>query len=85
MAQTAAFQLEVDGTSFAANASINFNGVKETTTLEAPGKLTAQIPSSAIANKGSVPVTVTNPGTPGGQYGGGTLPVTSQPMMFDIQ
>jgi hypothetical protein len=31
-----------------------------------------------------VPVTVTNPGTPGGIYGGGTSPATSMPMTFMI-
>jgi len=79
------FPLEVDGTNFSANAVINFNGVKQTTTFEAAGKLSATIPASAIANSGPVPVTVTNPGTPGGLYGGGTSPVTSQPMTFDVQ
>jgi len=75
----------VVGTSFAANAVINFNGVKQTTMLESAGKLAAQIPNSAIASAGPVPVTVTNPGTPGGTYGGGTTPVTSQPMTFNVQ
>lgn len=84
IANSGSFVLEVDGTSFATNAVINFNGVKQTTTLAAPGKLTAQIPNSAISNAGSVPVTVTNPGTPGGIYGGGTTPVTSQAMTFTI-
>jgi hypothetical protein len=31
-----------------------------------------------------VGATVTNPGTPGGLYGGGTLPETSAPMNFTI-
>jgi hypothetical protein len=75
----------VVGTSFAANASINFNGVKQTTSLVTAGKLAAQIPNSAIANAGPVPVTVTNPGTAGGIYGGGTSPVTSQAMTFNVQ
>ena len=85
VANSGSFQLEVIGTSFAGNAVINFNGVKQTTTLEAAGKLAAQIPNSAIASAGPVPVTVTNPGTPGGTYGGGTTPVTSQPMTFNVQ
>src|SRR5215467_4217422 len=85
VANSGAFQLDVIGTSFAANASINFNGVKQTTTLAASGKLSAQIANSAIANAGPVPVTVTNPGVQGGPYGGGTTPVTSQAMTFNVQ
>lgn len=85
IANSGTFQLEVIGTSFSSNAVINFNGVKQTTTLESAGKLAAQIPNSAIANAGPVPVTVTNPGTPGGVYGGGTAPATSQPMTFNVQ
>jgi hypothetical protein len=85
IANSGTFQLEVLGTNFASTAVINFNGAKQVTTLEAPGKLAAQIPNSAIANAGPVPVTVTNPGTPGGVYGGGTTPVTSQAMTFNVQ
>ena len=85
VANSGSFQLEVLGTSFSSNAVINFNGVKQTTVLEAPGKLAAQIPNSAIGSAGPVPVTVTNPGTPGGIYGGGTAPATSQPMNFNVQ
>ncbi|HKR85486.1 MAG TPA: hypothetical protein VJS37_15100 [Terriglobales bacterium] len=85
VANSGSFQLEVVGTSFSANASINFNGVKQTTSLVTAGKLAAQIPNSAIANAGPVPVTVTNPGTAGGIYGGGTSPVTSQAMTFNVQ
>jgi hypothetical protein len=84
IANSGSFQLEVNGTNFASNAVINFNGAKQATTLESPGKLAAQIPNSAIANAGDVPVTITNPGTPGGAYGGGTSPVTSQAMTFTV-
>jgi hypothetical protein len=79
-----AFTLEVDGTSFNSNAVINFNGAKQTTTFVSGTKLTTMIAATAIANSGSVPVTVTNPGTAGGPYGGGTSPVTSQAMTFTI-
>jgi hypothetical protein len=75
------FQLEVDGTSFAANAVVNFNGMAETTTVVSSTKLKAMIPASAIMNAGSVPITVTNPGS-GGIYGMGS--VTSAPMNFRI-
>ena len=85
IANSGSFQLEVVGTSFAANASINFNGVKQSTSLLTAGKLAAQIPNSAIATAGPVPVTVTNPATSGGIYGGGTTAVTSQAMTFNVQ
>jgi IPT/TIG domain-containing protein len=80
----AAFQLEVDGTNFATAAVVNFNGVAQTTTWVSAAKVEAMIPASAIMNSGIVPVTVTDPGTPGGTYGGGTLPETSAPMNFTI-
>jgi hypothetical protein len=79
-----AFSFEVDGSGFASNAVINFHGVAETTTFMSAGKLTAMIPAAAITNSGTVPVTVTNPGTAGGLYGGGTLPETSNSMSFTI-
>jgi len=76
--------LEVDGTSFAANAVINFGGTAQATTSPSAGKLQATIPSTATGTAGPVPVTVTNPGSPGGIYGGGTTSVTSAPMTFTI-
>ena len=85
MHSTASFQLEVDGTSFMSSAVINFNGTAETTTSPSAGKLQATIPATAIMSAGPVPVTVTNPGTPGGIYGGGTNPATSTPMTFTVQ
>ncbi len=81
---SAAFPFEVDGSSFAANAVINFNGAAQTTTFVSTGKLTAMIPATAIMTAGTVPVTVTNPGIPGGPYGGGTSPATSTAMNFTI-
>lgn len=79
-----AFDLEVDGANFAAGAVVRFNGAAEPTTFVNSGKLTALIPGSAIATSGTASVTVTNPGTPGGPYGGGTSPVTSLPATFTI-
>lgn len=78
------FQLEVDGTSFASNAVINFNGANQTTTIVSSTKLVAMISASAVMNTGTVPVKVTNPGTPGGPYGGGTSPETSSPVDFTV-
>ncbi len=79
-----AFELEVDGSSFAADAVINFNGAAQTTTIVSSNKLTAMVPASAVMSSGTVPVTVTNPATPGGPYGGGTTAETSVPMNFTI-
>jgi hypothetical protein len=82
---SADFVLTVNGSSFTANAAINWNGVKQITTPVVAGtQLTTTIPASAVASSGTATVTVTNPGTAGGQYGGGTLPVTSNSMTFTI-
>ncbi|HKW19038.1 MAG TPA: IPT/TIG domain-containing protein [Terriglobales bacterium] len=82
-AGSSTFTLEVDGANFNSNAVVNFNGTAMTTTVGA-GKAMASIPASAVASSATVPVTVTNPGTPGGIYGGGTQSATSQPMNFTI-
>jgi hypothetical protein len=58
---SAQFQLEVDGSNFAGNAVVNFAGTAMTTSVVSAGKLEASIPATAIANAGSVAVTVTNP------------------------
>ena len=79
-----AFTFEVDGANFASQAGINFNGAAMNTTRVSAAKLTTMIPATAIMNKGTVPVTVTNPATPGGIYGGGTSAATSTPMNFTI-
>jgi hypothetical protein len=82
----AAFTLTVNGSKFNTNAVVNWNGGPQTTTYVSGGQVTAAIPASAIATAGTVPVTVTNPGTAGtGMYGsGGTLPETSNSMNFTI-
>ena len=75
------FQLEVDGTNFASNAVINFNGAAQATTVVSAAKLQAMIPATAIMTSGAVPITVTNPGS-SGIYG--TNSVTSTAMSFTI-
>jgi hypothetical protein len=80
-AGTAQFQLEVDGTNFASNAVVNFNGVALPTTFVSATKVEAAIPASAIAASGSVPVTVTDPAT-SGIYGNPAT--TSVPMNFTV-
>ena len=77
--------LTVMGTNFTSNATINWNGKALTMTPGGTGsQLTAAIPDSDLASQGTASVTVTNPGTPGGIYGGGTLPETSNMMTFTI-
>jgi hypothetical protein len=83
------FTLTVNGSTFNANAVVNWDGVAQTNTAHpATNQLTVAIPASAIATAGTVAVTVTNPGssTPGGPYGGGssTKSETSGSMTFTI-
>jgi IPT/TIG domain len=81
------FILTVNGSNFATDAVINWNGAKQATTRMTGSQLTATIPASAIATPGTVPVSVTNPGTPGsgGIYGGGgTASETSNAMNFAV-
>ena len=68
------FTLTVNGSSFNANAVVNWNTTAQTTSHPATNQLTVAIPASAIATAGTVMVSVTNPGssTPGGPYGGGS-------------
>ena len=83
-----AFTLTVNGSSFATNAVVNWNGAPQTTTYVTRKQLMAAIPATAIATPGTVPVTVTNPGTPGsgGPYGGGgTASETSNAMNFTVK
>ena len=83
-----AFTLTVNGSSFATNAVVNWNGAPQTTTYVTGKQLMAAIPATAIATPGTVPVTVTNPGTPGsgGPYGGGgTASETSNAMNFTVK
>jgi hypothetical protein len=82
-----AFTLTVNGSNFAAKATVNLNGSAQTnTTFVSANQLMVTIPASAIATPGTVKVSVTNPGMPGmGQYGGGgTLPETSTTMDFTV-
>jgi hypothetical protein len=79
----AAFMLTVSGSNFNSNAVVNWNNAAQTTTYVNGKRLTVAIPAAAIANSGNVQVTVTNPGTSGGLYGG-TQAETSSPMTFTI-
>ena len=79
-----AFTMTINGTKYNTNAVVNWNSAALTTTYVSTGQLTANVPAANVASSGTAEVTVTNPGTPGGQYGGGTQPETSQAMTFTI-
>jgi hypothetical protein len=76
--------LMVTGANFNSNATINWNGTALTTAFVSGTQLTATIPAANVASAGTAAVTVTNPGTPGGVYGGGTAAETSNSMTFTI-
>ena len=64
---------------------VNWNGTHQTAAYVTGKQLTATVP--AIATPGTVPVTVTSPGTAGGggpYGGGGTSAETSSPMNFTV-
>jgi hypothetical protein len=77
--------LTVNGTNFNTNATVNWNGTALTTTHVSGAQVMATIPNADVAAAGTATVTVTNPGTPGGIYGGGTSAETSNAMTFTIQ
>jgi IPT/TIG domain len=76
--------LTVNGTNFNTNATINWNGAALSTTHVSANQVMATIPNADLATSGTATVTVTNPGTPGGLYGGGTMAETSNSMTFTI-
>jgi hypothetical protein len=78
------FVLTVNGTNFNGNAAINLNGTAQMTSHVSANQLTATVPAASVATAGTVTVTVTNPGTAGGIYGGGTAAETSNSMTFTI-
>lgn len=55
-----AFKLSVSGTGFVDGAVINVDTVAQTTTFESPTKLSAEIAKEAIANPGTLKVSVVN-------------------------
>jgi len=60
------FTLTVNGTGFASNATVNWNGAPLTTTFVNQGQLTASVPAANITSFGTVSISVTNPGPGGG-------------------
>lgn len=78
------FNMEIDGSKFNGNATVNFGATKINPAFVNSGKLTAIVPAAAVATAGTIHVTVTNPGTAGGIYGGGTQPATSAAFDFTV-
>ena len=74
----AAFTLTVNGTKFASNSLVYWNGSARTTTFGNANQLTGQITAADIATAGTAAVTIF---TPGGGYGGST---TSNSVSFTI-
>ena len=80
-----AFTLTVNGTGFARNAVVKWNGTQRTTSYVNGSRVMANIQGGDIAHPGTMPVTVTNPGTPASTYGGaGTSDETSNTVNFTI-
>jgi len=80
-----AFTLTVNGSNFATQAVVNWNGKAQATTYGGGGQLTIEVPASAVANATTVQISVTNPATSsGGMYGRGTPAQTSNPVNFMI-
>ena len=80
----AAFVLTVNGANFNSDAVINWNNTAQTTTFVSASQVMATIPEAEVATAGSATVTVTNPGTAGGTYGGGTSEEISNSMTLTI-
>lgn len=76
--------LTVNGANFNSNATINWNGTAQTTMHVSAAQLMTNVPDANVASASTVTISVTNPGTPGGIYGGGTAAATSNSMTFTI-
>ena len=61
-AGSGAFTLAVTGASFVSGAQISFNGTALTATFGSSTSLSTTVPASLVANAGTFPVTVINPG-----------------------
>ena len=84
-ANSAAFVLTVNGTSFNNNAQVKWNGTTQTTTFVTANQVTINVPTTMVTTPGTVQVTVTNPATTtGGLYGAGMTAETSTAMTFTI-
>jgi hypothetical protein len=64
-AGSAAFTLTVNGSGFVSQSVVYWNSTAHTTTFVTSGQLTAAISAADVANAGTVPVFVKNPGGTG--------------------
>jgi hypothetical protein len=82
--------LMVTGTNFNSNASVYWSamagsaGTQMTSTVTGTTEVMATIPDTALPTAGTYYVTVTNPGNPGGIYGGGTANASSTQVKFTV-
>jgi predicted outer membrane repeat protein len=72
--EAAAFTLTLEGSGFAANSVVRWNGADRPTTFVSTTRLTAAIAQADVETVGDVPVTVYNPDTES----------ETQPMMFHV-
>jgi len=72
-----AFALMVNGTNFANNSTVNWNGSGRATTFVSTTQLTAQILASDIATAGTATVTVVTPAPGGGTSNAQTFTIAS--------
>src|SRR5437868_11310467 len=79
-----AFTLTVNGTGFARNAVVKWNGTQRTTSYVNGSRVMANIQSADISHPATVPITVTNPGMAPGTYSGGTADETSNTINFTV-
>ena len=73
----AAFVLTVNGTNFANNSTVNWNGSGRTTTFVSATQLTAQIPATDLLVAGTAAVTVVTPAPGGGTSNAQTFTIAS--------
>lgn len=83
--QGSAVALTVNGSNFASNAVVKWNGGAQPTKFVSANQLTAAIAATTLNMSATVQITVTNPGTTSMQYGGGTLSETSNAMDFTVK
>ena len=80
-----AVALTINGSGFNTNAVVNWNGAAQPTTYVSATQLMANVAAMTLSMPGMFSITVTNPGTAGGQYGGGTSAETSNAMTFTVK
>ncbi|MCG8349146.1 MAG: hypothetical protein MI924_15355, partial [Chloroflexales bacterium] len=77
VAGSGAFTLTVNGTGFANNSVVRWNGITQTTTFVSSTQVQAAIAATAIASPGSASVTVFNPAPAGGASNAATLTIVA--------